>query len=119
MRAISPQRSLPSMAASVASAASRPLCRRRCLHSLGHDAEAVARHGDFVISVADVFQRKGIGLQMMAAMKRHVSDLGYEMIAAETARANAEIRGLAKKAGFADARLGDWQSVHLAKRLSR
>jgi hypothetical protein len=41
------------------------------------------------------------------------------MIATETARANAEMRGLAKKAGFADTGLGDWQSVHLAKRLSR
>jgi hypothetical protein len=27
--------------------------------------------------------------------------------------------GLAKKAGFRDTGLGDWQSVHLAKHLSR
>ena len=81
--------------------------------------DAVARHGDFAISVADVFQRKGVGLQMMTAMERRASDLGHEMIAAETARANAEMRGLAKKAGFADTGLGDWQSIHLAKRLSR
>lgn len=46
------------------------------------------------------FQRKGVGLKMMSAMERHASDLGHEMIAAETARANAEMRGLAKKAGF-------------------
>ncbi len=81
--------------------------------------DAVARHGDFAISVADVFQRKGVGLQMMTAMERRASDLGHEMIAAETARANAEMRGLAKKAGFADTGLGDWQSVHFAKRLSQ
>jgi hypothetical protein len=29
--------------------------------------DAVARHGDFAISVADVFQRKGVGLQMMTS----------------------------------------------------
>lgn len=81
--------------------------------------DAASRHGDFAISVADVFQRKGVGLKMMTAMERHASDLGHEMIAAETARANAEMRGLAKKAGFEDTGLGDWQSVHLAKRLSR
>lgn len=81
--------------------------------------DAASRHGDFAISVADVFQRKGVGLKMIIAMERHASDLGHEMIAAETARANAEMRGLAKKAGFEDTGLGDWQSVHLAKRLSR
>ncbi|MCK1388622.1 GNAT family N-acetyltransferase [Bradyrhizobium sp. 21] len=81
--------------------------------------DAAARHGDFAISVADVFQRKGVGLQMMTAMERHASHLGHEMIAAETARANAEMRGLARKAGFEDTGLGDWQSIHLAKRLSR
>lgn len=81
--------------------------------------DAAARHGHFAISVADGFQRQGVGLQMMTAMERHASDLGHEMIAAETARVNAEMRGLAKKAGFEDTGLGDWQSVHLAKRLSR
>lgn len=81
--------------------------------------DAASRHGDFAISVADVFQRKGVGLRMMTAMEQHARDLGHEMIAAETARANAEMRGLAKKAGFEDTGLGDWQSVHLAKRLSR
>ncbi|WP_441239142.1 N-acetyltransferase family protein [Bradyrhizobium sp. 930_D9_N1_4] len=81
--------------------------------------DAAARHGDFAISVADVFQRKGVGLKMMNAMERHASHLGHEMIAAETGRANAEMRGLAKKAGFEDTGLGDWQSIHLAKRLSR
>lgn len=81
--------------------------------------DAAARCGDFAISVADVFQRKGIGLQMMNAMERQASDLGHEMIAAETARANAEMRGLARKAGYEDTGLGDWLSVHLAKRLLR
>ena len=81
--------------------------------------DAAARQGDFAISVADVFQRRGVGLQMMTAMERHASDLGHEMIAAETTRANTEMRGLARKAGFEDTGLGDWQSVHFAKRLSR
>jgi len=80
---------------------------------------AAARHGDFAISVADIFQRQGIGLRIMNAMERQASHLGHEMIAAETARTNAEMRGLAKKAGFADTGLGDWQSVYLAKRLTR
>lgn len=81
--------------------------------------DAARRHGDFAISVADVFQRKGVGLKMMNAMEQHASHLGHEVIAAETARVNAEMRGLAKKAGFEDTGLGDWQWVHLAKRLSR
>ncbi len=81
--------------------------------------DAAARHGDFAISVADVFQRQGVGLQMMTVMERQAGNLGHEMIAVETARTNAEMRGLAKKAGFADTCLGDWQSVYLAKRLPR
>jgi RimJ/RimL family protein N-acetyltransferase len=81
--------------------------------------DAAARHGEFAISVADAFQRNGVGLQMMTAMETRAIDLGHEMIAAETARTNAEMRGLASKAGFSDTGLGDWQSVHLAKRLSR
>ena len=81
--------------------------------------DAPARYGEFAISVADAFQRLGLGLQMMTAMETRATDLGHEMIAAETARTNTEMRGLAKKAGFRDTGLGDWQSVHLAKRLSR
>ena len=81
--------------------------------------DAAARYGDFAISVADMFQRKSVGLQMMNAMERQAGDLGHEMIAAETARANVEMRGLAKKAGYEDSGLGDWFSVHLAKRLLR
>ncbi|BAL80108.1 GNAT family N-acetyltransferase [Bradyrhizobium cosmicum] len=81
--------------------------------------DAVARQGEFAISVADLFQRRGLGLQMMMEMEMRASDLGHGMIAAETARVNAEMRGLAKKAGFVDTGLGDWQSVHFAKSLSR
>lgn len=81
--------------------------------------DATARHGEFAISVADAFQRTGLGLHMITAMERHASDLGHEMIAGETTRTNAEMRGLAKKAGFSDTGLGDWQSFHFAKRLSR
>lgn len=81
--------------------------------------DAAVRHGDFAISVADAFQRMGLGLQMMTVMETRAIDLGHEMIAGETARTNAEMRGLAKKAGFSDTGLGDWQSVHLAKCLSR
>ena len=81
--------------------------------------DASARHGEFAISIADAFQRKGLGLRMLTAMETRAIDLGHQMIAAETARTNAEMRGLARKAGFNDTGLGDWQSVHLAKRLSR
>src|SRR3954466_5622758 len=55
--------------------------------------DAAARHGDFAISVADVFQRQGVGLRMITAMERRASDLGHEMIAAETACANAAMFG--------------------------
>ena len=81
--------------------------------------DATARHGEFAISVADAFQRMGLGFHMMTAMETRAIDLGHTMIAGETTRTNAEMRGLAKKAGFRDTGLGDWQSVHLAKRLSR
>jgi RimJ/RimL family protein N-acetyltransferase len=80
--------------------------------------DAAARHGEFAISVADAFQRMGFGFQMMKAMETRAIDLGHEMIAGETARTNAEMRGLAAKAGFRDTGLGDWQSILLAKRLS-
>ncbi|HEX9212418.1 MAG TPA: GNAT family N-acetyltransferase [Bradyrhizobium sp.] len=81
--------------------------------------DANARHGEFAISVADAFQRMGLGFHMMTAMEAHAINLGHDMIAGETTRANTEMRGLAKKAGFWDTGLGDWQSVQLAKRLSR
>jgi RimJ/RimL family protein N-acetyltransferase len=81
--------------------------------------DARAGQGAFAISVADAFRRMGLGLRMITAMEARAIDLGHDTIAAETARTNAEMRGLAKKAGFADTGLGDWQSVHLAKRLSR
>jgi RimJ/RimL family protein N-acetyltransferase len=81
--------------------------------------DASARHGEFAISVADAFRRTGFGFLMMMAMERRATGLGQEMITGETARANAEMRGLAKKAGFRDTGPGGWQSVHLAKRLWR
>ncbi|WP_128928563.1 GNAT family N-acetyltransferase [Bradyrhizobium guangxiense] len=93
--------------------------RGRIIGEARYAYDAAARHGEFAISIADAFQRRGLGLQMMTAMERRAIDLGHEMIAAETARTNVEMRGLAKKAGFDDTGLGDWQSVHLAKRLSR
>lgn len=93
--------------------------RGRIIGEARYAYDAAARHGEFAISVADAFQRRGLGLQMMTAMETRAIDLGHEMIAAETARTNAEMRGLAKKAGFDDTGLGDWQSVRLAKRLSR
>ncbi|MGY8704138.1 GNAT family N-acetyltransferase [Bradyrhizobium sp. 18BD] len=81
--------------------------------------DAATRHGEFAISIADAFQRLGLGLQMMTAMETRATGLGHATIAAETARTNAEMRGLAKKAGFSDTGLGDWQSVHFAKHLAR
>jgi RimJ/RimL family protein N-acetyltransferase len=97
--------------------------RQRGQHTIIGEAryayDAAVRHGEFAISVADAFQRMGLGLQMLTAMETRATDLGHEMIAAETARTNAEMRGLAKKAGFRDTGRGDWQSVHLAKRLAR
>ncbi|MBR0843796.1 GNAT family N-acetyltransferase [Bradyrhizobium liaoningense] len=81
--------------------------------------DASAGHGEFAISVADAFQRMGLGLLLMSAMETRAIDLGHEMITGETTRTNAEMRGLATKAGFRDTGLGDWRSVHLAKRLSR
>lgn len=92
--------------------------QRRIIGETHYAYDAAARHGEFAISVADAFQRMGFGFQMMNAMETRAIDLGHQMIAGETARTNAEMRGLAKKAGFSDTGLGDWQSVHLAKRLS-
>ncbi|MBR0786995.1 GNAT family N-acetyltransferase [Bradyrhizobium iriomotense] len=92
--------------------------RHRIIGETHYAYDAAARHGEFAISVADAFQRMGLGLQMMNAMETRAIDLGHEMIAGETARTNAEMRGLARKAGYSDTGLGDWQSVHLAKRLS-
>jgi RimJ/RimL family protein N-acetyltransferase len=81
--------------------------------------DSATRHGEFAISVADAFQRMGLGFHMMTAMEARAIDLGHDMIDGETTRTNTEMRGLAKKAGFWDTGLGDWQSVHLAKRLTR
>ncbi|MFT4116781.1 GNAT family N-acetyltransferase [Bradyrhizobium sp.] len=80
--------------------------------------DAAAGWGEFAISVADAFQRRGLGLSLMTAMEMRAIDLGHEMIAGDAARTNAEMRGLARKAGFSPAEPNDWQSVHFVKHLT-
>lgn len=98
------------------------LCRhgqREIVGETHYAFDTTAGHGEFAISVADDFRRTGLGFMMMTAMEQRALALGHDMIAGETARTNVEMRGLARKAGFVDTGHGDWQSVHLAKRLSR
>ncbi|MDH6258467.1 GNAT superfamily N-acetyltransferase [Bradyrhizobium sp. BR13661] len=76
-------------------------------------------YGEFALSVADGFQRRGIGLALLVAIETRAAGLGHALISAETTRTNAEMGGLAKKAGYVDAEFVDWQSVRFVKGLPR
>jgi len=76
------------------------------------------RRGEFAISVADRWQRQGLGTALLDAVQLRAVSLGYLDLFGETLKTNEEMKSLARKAGFAFTRSLDWRAVRLDKHLS-
>jgi len=77
-----------------------------------------ARWGEFAISVADRWQRRGLGAALLAAVQARAVSLGHFDLFGETLKTNEAMRRLARGAGFAAARASDWRAVRFDKRLT-
>jgi GNAT superfamily N-acetyltransferase len=75
------------------------------------------RRGEFAISVADRWQRQGLGSALLSAVQLRAVSLGHLDLFGETLKTNEEMKSLARKAGFAFSRSMDWRAVRLDKRL--
>jgi len=73
--------------------------------------------GEFAISVADRWQRRGLGAALLAAVQARAVSLGYFDLFGETLKTNEAMQRLARGAGFAAARASDWRAVRFDKRL--
>jgi RimJ/RimL family protein N-acetyltransferase len=73
--------------------------------------------GEFAISVADRFQRHGLGWALLCALQSRAVSLGYLDLFGETLKANDQMKSLARKAGFEMTRSLDWRAVRFDKRL--
>ncbi len=74
--------------------------------------------GEFAISVADRFQRRGLGSALLCAVQSRAISLGYLDLFGETLKGNDEMKSLARKAGFEFTRSLDWRAVRFDKRLA-
>ena len=77
------------------------------------------RCGEFAISVADRWQRRGIGSALLCALQYRAVSLGYVGLFGETLMSNVAMKDMARKAGFAFSRSSDWRAVRFDKRLDR
>ena len=68
------------------------------------------RCGEFAISVADRWQRQGLGSALLSAVQLRAVSLGYLDLFGETLKTNEEMKNLARKAGFACTRSLDWRA---------
>jgi GNAT superfamily N-acetyltransferase len=76
------------------------------------------RCGEFAISVADRWQRQGLGSALLSAVQLRAVSLGYLDLFGEMLKTNEEMKNLARKAGFACTRSLDWRAVRFDKRLT-
>jgi RimJ/RimL family protein N-acetyltransferase len=76
------------------------------------------RCGEFAISVADRWQRQGLGSALLSAVQLRAVSLGYLDLFGETLKTNEKMKNLARKAGFACTRSLDWRAVRFDKRLT-
>jgi GNAT superfamily N-acetyltransferase len=74
--------------------------------------------GEFALSVADRFRRRGLGSALLCALQSRAISLGHLDLYGETLKGNEEMRGLARKAGFKFTRSLDWRAVRVDKRLA-
>jgi GNAT superfamily N-acetyltransferase len=83
--------------------------------SYGFDSDA--KCGEFAISVADRWQSQGLGSALLCALRSRAISLGHFELFGETLKSNDQMKGLARKAGFAFSRSLDWRAVRFDKRL--
>ncbi|HWZ39553.1 MAG TPA: GNAT family N-acetyltransferase [Bradyrhizobium sp.] len=74
--------------------------------------------GEFAMSVADRFRRRGLGSALLCALQSRAISLGCLDLFGETLKGNDEMRSLARKAGFKFTRSPDWRAVRFDKRLA-
>ena len=75
------------------------------------------RCGEFAISVADRWQRQGLGSALLCALQFRAISLGYVELFGETLKVNVQMKSLACKAGFEFSRSSDWRAVRFDKKL--
>jgi RimJ/RimL family protein N-acetyltransferase len=76
------------------------------------------RCGEFAISIADRWQRQGLGSALLCALQFHAVSLGCTELFGETLKSNVQMKSLARKAGFEMTRSLDWRAVRLDKTLA-
>jgi RimJ/RimL family protein N-acetyltransferase len=76
------------------------------------------RHGEFAISVADSWQRQGLGRALLSALQLRAVSLGHFALFGETLKTNEAMQGLARRSGFGFSRSQDWRAVRFEKVLA-
>lgn len=76
-----------------------------------------AKCGEFAISVADHWQNQGFGSALLCAVQSRAISLGHSKLFGESLKSNDQMKGLARKAGFAFSCALDWRAVRFDKRL--
>jgi RimJ/RimL family protein N-acetyltransferase len=89
---------------------------------IGEAVQVIApesRRCEIALSVADAWQRKGLGTILLSHMKCRAKMIGVRHVIGEILRTNEAMRGLAHKAGFAvRSSLTDARLVEVVKDLS-
>ena len=79
--------------------------------------DSEARCGEFAISVADRWHNQGLGSALLCALQSRAISLGHLKLFGESLKSNDQMKGLARKTGFAFSRALDWCAVRFDKRL--
>ena len=91
--------------------------REAVIGEASYGFDRMSGSGEFAISVADRFQRRGLGSALLCALQSRAVSLGCLDLFGETLKTNDEMKSLARKAGFEITRSLDWRAVRFDKRL--
>lgn len=91
--------------------------REAVIGEASYGFDRMSGSGEFAISVADRFQRRGLGSALLCALQSRAVSLGCLDLFGETLKTNDEMKSLARKAGFEMTRSLDWRAVRFDKRL--
>lgn len=76
------------------------------------------RHlGEFAISVADDWQRRGIGSTLLSAVQSRALMIGCRRLFGDALRVNFDVRSFARRAGFESIESNDWRMMRFDKAL--
>jgi GNAT superfamily N-acetyltransferase len=75
--------------------------------------------GEFALSVADDFQRHGLGSTLLAALQSRAVSFGYLDLFGEALKSNDAMKNFARNAGFEITPSLDWRAVRFDKKLRR